>query len=136
MLWDNYPVNDGATRSNFLYCNKLSRRDPALLKLLAGHLCNPMNQGLLSLPAMAGLAELYGSGALAGEWLKQVLGPLTWEQLQRHRQAFEHDGLSGMGDHRRRELAARYADLPGAAAGEVVAWLRGEYPFDPACLTD
>ena len=136
MLWDNYPVNDGATRSNFLYCNKSSRRDPALGQLLSGHLCNPMNQGLLSLPAMAGLAELYGSGALGGEWLQQVLGPATWEQLQRHRQAFEHKGLSGMGEQRRRELAARYADLPGAAAGEVAAWLRGEYTFDPACLTD
>jgi hypothetical protein len=136
MLWDNYPVNDGATRSNFLYCNKLSRRDPGLRQLLTGHLCNPMNQGLLSLPAIAGLAELYGVGTLEGEWLQQVLGPLTWDQLQRHREAFEHEGLSGMGDQRCRELAGRYDELPGAAAGEVAGWLRGEYTFDPACLTE
>ncbi|RLA48505.1 MAG: hyaluronidase [Gammaproteobacteria bacterium] len=136
MLWDNYPVNDGATRSNFLYCSKLSRRDPASRQLLAGHLCNPMNQGILSLPAIAGLAELYGGPALDEEWLQQVLGPLTWEQLQRHREAFEHKGLSGMGDQRCRELASRYAALPGAAAGEVAGWLRGVYTFDPACLTD
>jgi hypothetical protein len=136
MLWDNYPVNDGATRSNFLYCNKLSRRDPRLRQLLTGHLCNPMSQGLLSLPAIAGLAELYGVGVLDGEWLQRVLGSLTWEQLQRHREMFEHKGLSGMGAQRCRELAHRYGELPGAAAGEVAGWLRGEYTFDPACLTD
>jgi len=136
MLWDNYPVNDGASRSNFLYCNKLSQRDPALRQLLSGHLCNPMNQGILSLPAIAGLAELYGEPALGEEWLQQVLGPVTWEQLQRHRQKFEYEGLSGMGDQRCRELASRYGELPGAAAAEVAGWLRGEYTFDPACLTD
>jgi hypothetical protein len=95
-----------------------------------------MNQGLLSLPAIAGLAELYGVGTLEGEWLQQALGPLTWDQLQRHREAFEHKGLSGMGDQRCRELAGRYDELPGAAAGEVAGWLRGEYTFDPACLTE
>jgi len=136
MLWDNYPVNDGATRSNFLYCSKLSRRDPSLRQLLAGHLCNPMNQGVLSLPAISGLAELYGEGALDGEWLKRQLGSLTWEQLQRHRDAFEHLGLTGMGEQRCAELASRYGVLPGAAAREVAGWLRGEYTFDPACLTD
>lgn len=136
MLWDNYPVNDGATRSNFLYCDKLSRRDPELRQRLTGHLCNPMNQGLLSLPAIAGLSELYGGPAMDREWLSQVLGPLTWEQLQCHREMFEHEGRSGMGEQRCRELASRYDELPGTAAREVAGWLRGEYTFDPACLTD
>ena len=34
------------------------------------------------------------------------------------------------------QLALEYAALPGAAALEVAQWLRVEYSFDPACLTD
>ena len=30
MLWDNYPVNDGAVRSKFLYCDKAAGREPGL----------------------------------------------------------------------------------------------------------
>jgi hyaluronoglucosaminidase len=136
MLWDNYPVNDGAQRSNFLYCSKLGARDRDLQPLLTGHLCNPMNQGLLSLPALAGLGELYGHGALDDATLGRLLGRETWEQLGRDQQAFQQHGLSGMGEERCRELASRYGELPGPAAREVAQWLRGEYVFDPACLTD
>lgn len=136
MLWDNYPVNDGAQRSNFLYSSKLDARDQGLQALLTGHLCNPMNQGLLSLPALAGLADLYGHRAMDDAMLGRLLGPETWEQLRRDQQAFQQQGLSGMGEQRCRELAGRYAGLQGPAAREVAQWLRGEYVFDPACLTD
>jgi hypothetical protein len=40
------------------------------------------------------------------------------------------------GEARLTELAAVYEQLPGEAAREVAGWLRGEYTFDPACLTD
>ena len=136
VLWDNYPVNDGAARSNFVYSSKLSQREPALVDLLSGHLCNPMNQGVLSLPALSGLAELYGNGAFDDQWLAQVLGSRTWALLQQHGTEFEQAGLSGMGARRCAELATCYARLPGAAADELAGWLRGEYTFDPACLTD
>lgn len=134
-LWDNYPVNDGAVRSNFLYLSKLSGRLPALRPLIRGHLCNPMNQGILSLPALSGLAELYGNGGFDEEVLSRILGPLTWERLSRDRRVFELEGLSGLGEARCRQLASEYGDLPGACAQEITQWLRGEYSFDPACLT-
>jgi len=136
ILWDNYPVNDGAVRSQFLYLSKLSGRDASLRGLLGGHLCNPMNQAILSLPALSGLAELYGNGELDDDWLRRVLGPLTWERLSRDKQVFEQLGLAQMGEQRCRELARQYAGQPGAAAREVAEWLRGDYAFDPACLTD
>ena len=135
LLWDNYPVNDGAVRSNFLYTSKLSARSPALGAYISGHLCNPMNQGIMSLPALSGLAELYGSGCFSEEALCRILGPLTWERLSRDGLAFEQRGLSGMGKQQCRQLALEYGALPGAAASEVAQWLRGEYDFDPACLT-
>jgi hyaluronoglucosaminidase len=134
-LWDNYPVNDGAKRSNYLYTSKLAHRPVQLRPLLDGHLCNPMNQGLLSLPALSGLADLYGNGGLDDVALSRILGPLTWEKLTIHKDAFQHQGLSGLGEQGCKKLAAEYARLPGAAAREVAQWLRGEYSFDPACLT-
>lgn len=136
MLWDNYPVNDGAVRSNFLYTHKLADRSPDLRPYLTGHMCNPMNQALLSLPALSGLAELYGTGVLDEGYLAQTLGPRTWACLERDGRLFEQQGLSGLGVEKCELLAQEYADLPGQAAREVTQWLRGEYRFDPHCLTD
>ncbi len=136
VLWDNYPVNDGAVRSRHLYCQPFSGRQPVLRKVLAGHLCNPMNQGLLSLPAIAGLAALYDTAPRDDAWLCEVLGVATWKRLCGDQQEFMAAGLDAMGEQRCGELAQAYAALPGQAAAEVAGWLRGEYTFDPACLTD
>ena len=135
LLWDNYPVNDGAVRSNFLYCHALTGRDCLPDNLVSGHLCNPMNQALLSLPALVGLATLYGNRC-DSTLLEEVLGESTWRRLRRDRELFEREGLSGLGPQRCRQLAAHYRALPGEAAAEVAGWLGGEYAFDPACLTD
>ncbi len=135
ILWDNYPVNDGEARSKHLYLSPLQGRAESLRERLGGHLCNPMNQGLLSLPALLGLAALYGDREAALAWILEHLGRPTWEQLQKDSDEFLAKGLDGMGAARRQALAARYAALPGAGAAEVVAWLRGEYAWDPACLT-
>jgi hypothetical protein len=136
MLWDNYPVNDGAVRSKFLYCDKAAGREQGLDGVLSGHLSNPMNQALLSLPALAGLSALYGFRDYDEDWLSRVLGVQTWEQLRRDRGQFRDSGLEGMDAQERELLAQRYAGLPGQAAQEVAGWLLGQYTFDPACLTD
>lgn len=135
MLWDNYPVNDGAVRSRRLYCQPLADREQGLEGLLSGHLCNPMNQGLLSLPALTGLAALYGA-APAEASVDRVLGSETWRLLRKYREAFREQGLDGLGEQRCATIAQEFAVLPDQAAREVAGWLRGEYTFDPACLTD
>ena len=48
---------------------------------------------------------------------------------------FQQIGLAGLDDLQRRQLLDRYQAIPEPAAREVAAWLRGEYAFDPACLT-
>lgn len=136
LLWDNYPVNDGAVRSNFLFTKPLEGRSADLRPLLTGHLCNGMNQALLSLPALAGLAGLYGARQPQERYLAEILGAEVLALLHRDRRLFQCAGLSGISPARRRELVAEYAALPGDAAQEVVGWLEGEYRFDPACLTD
>ena len=135
ILWDNYPVNDGGDRCDYLFTSPLSEREPGIRHYLTGHLCNPMNQGLLSLPALAGLAALYGEGGLEESALRRILGRDTWDLLARDRQLFEEEGLSGIGGERCRQLAEEYGRLGGDAAREIAGWLRGEYAFDPACLT-
>ncbi len=135
MLWDNYPVNDGAQRSNFLYTEPLPGRGSSLAPGLTGHLCNPMNQGVLTLPALVGLAVLYGV-VPGDDWLSATLGEAAWHELQADGQCFQQRGLNGLDGPERASLADKYAALPGPAAAEVAGWLRGEYTFDPACLTD
>jgi hyaluronoglucosaminidase len=135
VLWDNYPVNDGAQRSQHLYLDPLTDREPAIATHLAGHFCNPMNQAWLSLPALRGLAELYGTARLPADWEARTLGEALWGRLDRDRARFREQGRVALSPQLRAELLAEYRQLPGQAAAEVTAWLRGEYAFDPACLT-
>ena len=135
MLWDNYPVNDGAKRCDYLYTDALAQRGPALRKSLTGHLCNPMNQGLLSLPALNGLADLYGLSGLTENALRDILGAHVWKKLSRDKSLFQTQGRVGLEESVCRDLADEYAACPGQAALEIAGWLRGDYVFDPACLT-
>jgi hypothetical protein len=136
ILWDNYPVNDGSVRSNHIYTSPLHSRAKGMKESLSGHLCNPMNQAYASLLALTGLADLYGGRSSLPRSLEAYLGENLIACLGRDREQFEMDGLSGMGPQACAQLAEEYAALPGAAAAEVAGWLRGEYCFDPACLTD
>ena len=131
-------MNDGAVRSQFLYFSKLSGRAGSLRGLISGHLCNPMNQGVLSLPALTGLAALYDGSrqSTLHDWLVHTLGGPVWRELQADQKEFTEVGLDGMDEQRRHLLASKYAALQGPAAAETAGWLRGEYTFDPACLTD
>ena len=135
VLWDNYPVNDGAVRSRHLYLDPLHGRDSAIREHLAGHLCNPMNQAWLSLPALCGLAALYGNNP-DDRWLAGVLGDSTLALIQRDASRFLDLGLDGIDAREREQLVSEYSEAGTPAAAEVVAWLSGDYTFDPACLTD
>lgn len=134
-LWDNYPVNDGRQRCEHLYTSPLSARSLAAGASIRGHLCNPMNQALLSLPALSGLSVLYGGGGYSNEALSEYLGKGLYAALLEDAESFEIQGRVGLGEQVCAELASRYAQFEGAAADEIVGWLEGKYRFDPACLT-
>ncbi len=133
VLWDNYPVNDGAKTSDFLHLRPLAQRDQGLSADLRGHLLNPMNQPLLSRSGLSGLADLIGrerpdfvdlfGDEMAGLLLQDI--PLL-----------QDFGRSGLSDVQHRELLSRYENLDHPAARELLDWLAGGYQFDPACLTD
>ena len=132
VLWDNYPVNDGAKASKFLHLTPLPGRAADLPGSLRGHFCNPMNQAELSRYPLGGLAALYGGSAPA---MQELYPTAVAARLVEDQALFEQGGLEAMAADERQELAAQYAALGGDAALEVAGWLRDEYAFDPACLT-
>ena len=62
VLWDNYPVNDGARMSQHLHLRGFTGRPAAIAGQIAGHAINPASQPLLSRIPLLTLAESYAKG--------------------------------------------------------------------------
>lgn len=142
-LWDNYPVNDGARMSKHLHLRPFTGRPAAIAAQIAGHAVNPMNQPLLSRIPIFSLAESYRLGADydADAALRQaclaLAGAGVGGEILKDIAVLHDDGREAMGEARRRALLAKYEGFgPNPYAGEIAAFLRGDYIFDPACLTD
>lgn len=141
-LWDNYPVNDGRKASDYLYLRGFTGRPAALADYLAGHAVNPMKQPWLSqLPlATLGYSYVHGSDYDAGSSWRQAAEEMLGTELAAMVEAdlplFADRGLVNLTDEEKQTLQTRYqpwAEVP--AVSELLGWLRGDYMFDPACLT-
>ncbi len=141
VLWDNYPVNDGKKTSNFLNLKAYSGRPSALSDVLNGHLVNPMNQPWLSRLVLQTLGQLYQEVeaydplAAFEQSLVSLQDMHFANQLKADASVFQDKGLMSMSDKQRQELASIYSQFQHPAAKEIAEWLKGEYAFDPACLT-
>lgn len=140
LLWDNYPVNDAKRLTAFLHVEAFSRREPELAELTSGHLANPMNEALLSQIPLHTLAALYARNTYdpAQAFISactSLCPPQLAAALIEDAPAFQHGGLDSFTASQQRALLKKYAALAHPMADEVCAWLRGEYAFDPACLT-
>lgn len=142
-LWDNYPVNDGAVKSNLLHLRAVDKSHSQLADKIAGHAMNPMNQAQLSKLALASLHHAYTQQdnynpdqsfaditiALCGENLGQ--------QLQQDIHVLQDLGLKKISPEEKTTLRHTYQHfLPNSYAQEIIDWLDGLYTFDPACLTE
>ncbi|WP_027873792.1 beta-N-acetylglucosaminidase domain-containing protein [Spongiibacter marinus] len=140
LLWDNYPVNDGKKSSRFLNTLPFSGRPASLKTLTRGHFVNPMNQFHLSLLPLMGLASLYSGKNIAQDTIfKTALGSLPEDMAQilaEYAPMFQNKGLDGMPAALKAAIASRCDRIAHPAAGELAAWLREEYRFDPGCLTE
>jgi len=140
LLWDNYPVNDAKRLTPFLHLGPFPKRDSHQLQTLcAGHLCNPMNQGYLSQLSLWTLAAIYrGSvspvtldGALHALCSAQLAGYLGEDQIR-----FQQEGLEKFSQADIVRFIDRYTSCSTEAmSAEIISWLKGDYTFDPACLT-
>jgi len=142
VLWDNYPVNDGARMSKFLHLDAFRGRPPELAQLTRAHFVNPMNQCWLSRIPLATLTALYREGreyepriALERS-LRDACGEDLAEMLLADLAAFQARGLDGITQAEKNSLSERYRGVDSPFAREIADWLDGGYAFDPACLTD
>jgi hyaluronoglucosaminidase len=149
VLWDNYPVNDGAKLSRHLHLKAFSGQ-PFLTELTAGHFANPMNQPYLSQLPLATLAFQYTQmsedhASHAGAYVnvdsywrqvaKQQMGESLAADLLADIERFQTQGLDEISINDKALLIKKYSHYSSVYAEEVVAWLEEQYRFDPACLT-
>ena len=149
VLWDNYPVNDGAKLSRHLHLKAFSYQ-PFLTELTAGHFANPMNQAYLSQLPLATLAFQYAQMSkgntrqedacddVSEYWraiAKQQMGDAFAADLLADVEQFQTQGLDKISINDKALLIKKYNHYSSAYAEEVVGWLEERYRFDPACLT-
>ena len=133
LLWDNYPVNDGARMSQHLHLRAFTGRSAGIADHIAAHGVNPASQSVLSrIPALT-LAESYAEGdrydyvAAFRRAAEEVLGADLAKQLGGDLLAFQDRGRDRIRPARRETLLERYAAVPHPGAQEVAAWLDGQW---------
>lgn len=135
LLWDNYPVNDARRLTSFLHLQP-AKRGAELKELTCGHLANPMNQAYLSQLPLYALAALYrGTHVSFPRACDTLCPPLLSQALQEDVDKFQQHGLYSLDAATKVQFLRKYEKFSHPMAEEVCGWLRGEYAFDPACLT-
>jgi hypothetical protein len=138
-IWDNHMANDGQARTNQLFLDPAASSWDLASDHTAGLAINPMNQHYLSRIALCGYRQLLMGGARGPQVLRDICyclcSPSFAEQLLADMPHLRQ-GLGGLDPRTRHRLLERYESEPSNPyAQEIAAWLRGEYVFDPACLT-
>jgi hypothetical protein len=138
-IWDNSIANDSRTRTNFLFLDPSAGAWKLPADHIAGIAINPMNQPHLSRIALRGFQDIStkrsGKDSLASI-CRELCGPLIAEHLLADLDLLQSKGLAELNAETRRRLLNWYErQQSNPFAAEVAAWLRGEYVFDPQCLT-
>jgi hypothetical protein len=130
VLWDNYPVNDGARMSQHLHLRAFTGRPASIAPHIAGHGINPASQSLLSRIPLLTLADSYRQGE-AYDYLaafhraaREILGDELAARVARDVLTLQDRGLDKLGE-RKAALKARYAAFDHPAAREICLWLDG-----------
>lgn len=130
LLWDNYPVNDGARMSQHLHLRGVTGRPASIAPHIAGHGVNPASQPLLSRIPLLTLAESYARGesydylAAFHRAAREVMGEELAVRVAKDLLTLQDRGLDRLGE-RRASLQARYAAFDHPAAREICLWLEG-----------
>lgn len=142
-IWDNYPVNDGAAKSQFLHLRPVDKMHSALDGKIAGHAVNPMNQAWLSRIPLASVLEAYNlktaydPSTIFPQIFSSVCGEEFGNALISDIAKFQDQGLKNLSEDDKKIMRNKYQHFAeNPFAQEVIAWLNNEYEFDPACLTD
>ncbi len=141
-LWDNYPVNDSAAKSNILQLRSVNQSHSKIQHHVSGHALNPMNQARLSQIPLASLPhaylerENYNDKKAFVEVTTELCGKDLAQTLLQDLPLLQDKGLAKMSDEEKTDLLKRYSAFPqNPFCAEIIDWLNGGYRFDPACLT-
>jgi hyaluronoglucosaminidase len=138
-IWDNHIANDSRTRTNFLFLDPSAGAWNLPADRVSGVAFNPMNQPHLSRIALRGFQNILTRGPGAGclpSICRELCGPSIAALLLADIDQLENTGLAALDADVRRRLLNRYQEQQSNPyAAEIAAWLRGEYVFDPQCLT-
>jgi len=142
-LWDNYPVNDSAVKSNVLHLRPVPKSHGKIQHQVTGHALNPMNQPWLSQIAMASLPRAYREQSnyepekVLPEIATELCGKKLADALLQDIPYLQDQGLAKMDQDKKNELLKRYSTFPqNPFCEEIIDWLQGGYKFDPSCLTE
>jgi hyaluronoglucosaminidase len=141
-LWDNYPVNDSAVKSNLLQLRAMNQSHSQIQNHVSGHALNPMNQPWLSQIPLATLPRAYrehnnyNPDKVLVEIATELCGEKLAQTLLQDLPLLQDKGLAKMSAEEKAELLERYSAFPqNPFCIEIIDWLKGGYVFDPACLT-
>lgn len=137
VLWDDYPVNDGPTKSQYLHLRGFTGRNPEIADHIDRHLINPALQPHLTLIPALTLVESYRSGDAycymesTRKAATQVLGQELAETVMSNLIALNDTGRDRLGD-RVTELKALFGEFHNVAADDLLLWLNGYWHLSGA----
>jgi hyaluronoglucosaminidase len=141
-IWDNHISNDSKIRTGHLFLDPSTDAWELSADLVAGIAINPMNQAHLSRIALCRYRHLLTEGPGFGrqpdlpDICRDLCESSFAERLLADGVLLQKTGLNQLDiDARRRLLDWYRAEESNPYAQEITAWLRGEYVFDPQCLT-
>ena len=138
-IWDNYPVNDGATMSPFLHLSAFTGREHCHDQFVSGVAVNPMNEAFLSQIPLASLndcllnPEEYKAEHSFQKWVKVFLGNAAASLID-DLKLFEEQGLHALNDSQKKILIEKYSGFANSKnknlIEELVEYLQGNYLSD------
>lgn len=128
-IWDNAFVNDGRKTSPYLPIGNIANYGDV------GHsvneiYINPMNQ-----PALAQINLLMAKEGVSIEESLRRIAPELSEPIINYLLEFTEKGLDGLTLDAKQSMMSVFSDSQHPVAENILAWLNGDYVFDPACLT-
>jgi hypothetical protein len=141
-IWDNHISNDSKIRTGHLFLDPSTDAWELSADRVAGVAINPMNQAHLSRIALCGYRYLLAERPQSARQpalpavCRDLVGSSFAERLLADGNSLQKTGLNQLDADTRRRLLDWYgAEESNPYAREISAWLRGEYVFDPQCLT-
>lgn len=139
-IWDNYISNDSKIRTDHLFLDPSTGSWDMPPDRVTGIAINPMNQPYLSRIALCGYRRLLSQQArtepVLPEICRRLCGMSVAERLLADIDLFQGAGLAKLdADTRSRLLDWYQTETTSPYAQEIAAWLRGDFVFDPQCLT-